>query len=153
MKRTCYSIRPYGEGVYPGTIGPSNYLMEEGYIFVYQDVRGRYMSEGTFDNMRPHLPGNDINNKEDIDESSDTFDTIEWLLKNVNNITAKLVSGGFPILVFIRRRRWQKRILPWRLLHLRHRLLIFILTTFIIWAHLFKAIYPYFRSLEFKRIR
>ena len=44
MKRTCYSIRPYGEDVYPGTIGPSNYLMEEGYIFVYQDVRGRYMS-------------------------------------------------------------------------------------------------------------
>ena len=62
MKRTCYNIAPYGEQDYPRSLGPSTYLMEEGYIFVYQDVRGRDMSEGTFDNMRPHVPGNDPNN-------------------------------------------------------------------------------------------
>ena len=94
MKRTCYSIGPYGEDVYSGNIGPSKFLMEEGYIFVYQDVRGRYMSEGIFDNMRPHIPGNDPQNKNDIDESSDVFDTIEWLLKNIDNHNGKVGQWG-----------------------------------------------------------
>ena len=94
MKRTCYSIRPYGADNYPGLVGPSRKLMEEGYIFVYQDVRGRYMSEGTFDNMRPNIPGNNKRNKKDIDESSDTFDTIEWLLKNVKNNNGRVGQWG-----------------------------------------------------------
>jgi hypothetical protein len=83
MQRTCYGVHPYGEDTYRRSLGPSKYLMKEGYIFVYQDVRGRYMSEGTFDNMRPHIAGNDVKNKEAIDESSDTYDTIDWLLKNL----------------------------------------------------------------------
>ncbi len=94
MKRTCYSIGPYGADNYASSLGPSKFLMEEGYIFVYQDVRGRYMSEGTFDNMRPHIPGNDQKNKAEIDESSDTFDTIEWLLKNVDNNNGKVGQWG-----------------------------------------------------------
>lgn len=96
MKRTCYSIRPYGEDNYPNSLGPSRYLMREGYIFVYQDVRGRWMSEGEFDNMRPHVEGNNPKDKktEDIDESSDTFDTIEWLLKNVDNNNGKVGQWG-----------------------------------------------------------
>ncbi|MTI22409.1 CocE/NonD family hydrolase [Fulvivirga sp. RKSG066] len=94
MKRTCYSIRPYGEDNYPNGLGPSPYLMREGYIFVYQDVRGRWMSEGDFDNMRPHIDGNNPKNKKDIDESSDTFDTIEWLLKNVKNNNGKAGQWG-----------------------------------------------------------
>lgn len=94
MKRTCYSIRPYGRDKFPNNLGPSKYLMEEGYIFVYQDVRGRYMSEGTFDNMRPHVPGNDPEKKNEIDESSDTFDSIEWLLKNVNGHNGKVGQWG-----------------------------------------------------------
>ncbi len=94
MKRTCYSIRPYGEDKYPNSLGPSGYLMREGYIFVYQDVRGRWMSEGDWTNMTPHIEGNNPKNKKDIDESSDTFDTIEWLLKNVKNNNGKAGQWG-----------------------------------------------------------
>ncbi len=57
------------------SLGPNQETARDGYIFVYQDVRGRYMSEGLYDNMRPHVPGDTA-----IDESSDTYDTIEWLL-------------------------------------------------------------------------
>ncbi|MDH5610426.1 MAG: CocE/NonD family hydrolase, partial [Cyclobacteriaceae bacterium] len=91
MKRTCYSIGPYGEDQFARSLGPSSFLMEDGYIFVYQDVRGRYMSEGEFDNMRPNIPGN---KKGDVDESSDTFDTIEWLLKNVKGHNGKVGQWG-----------------------------------------------------------
>jgi uncharacterized protein len=81
MQRTCYSVAPYSEERYPSTLGPSGLGMREKYIFVYQDVRGRYMSEGVFVNMTPHLV-NKIK-PTDIDESSDTYDTIDWLVKNV----------------------------------------------------------------------
>ena len=80
MNRTPYSIQPYGDQQYPGRIAPSKYMEADGYIFVHQDVRGRWMSEGQYDNMRPHVAGDQA-----IDESSDTFDTIEWLLKNIPN--------------------------------------------------------------------
>lgn len=89
MNRTCYGSRPYGEGQFPGRIGPSVYLESAGYIFVKQDVRGRWMSEGLFDNMRPHVPGDD-----GIDESSDTYDTIEWLLANVEGHNGKVGMWG-----------------------------------------------------------
>ena len=55
LKRTPYSCRPYGEDQYPERIGPSKYMMKEGDIIVYQDVRGRWMSEGTYDNMRAYI--------------------------------------------------------------------------------------------------
>ncbi|MEN8898365.1 MAG: CocE/NonD family hydrolase [Nonlabens sp.] len=94
LQRTCYSVGPYGEDAYKRSLGPNKYMMEEGYIFVYQDVRGRWMSEGEFDNMRPHIAGNDVNNKKDIDESSDTYDTIEWLINNVPNNNKKVGQWG-----------------------------------------------------------
>ncbi|MCH2021622.1 MAG: CocE/NonD family hydrolase [Saprospiraceae bacterium] len=94
MMRTCYGIRPYRENQYRKSLGPSSYLMRKGYIFVYQDVRGRYMSEGTFDNMRPHITGNDPKNKNEIDESSDTYDTIDWLLKNIENHNGRVGQWG-----------------------------------------------------------
>ncbi len=94
MQRTPYSSRPYGEGQMRNRIGPSPYLMRDMYIVVYQDVRGRWMSEGDYDNMRPHVPGNKPKNKKDIDESSDTFDTIEWLLKNIDNHNGKVGQWG-----------------------------------------------------------
>lgn len=94
MKRTCYSIAPYGKDQFPESLGPNAWLMRDGYIFVYQDVRGRWMSEGTFDNMRPHVPGNDPKKKGDIDESSDTWDTIDWLLKNISNTNKKVGQWG-----------------------------------------------------------
>ena len=94
MKRTCYSVAPYGEDKFPRSLGPSKYLMESKYIFVYQDVRGRWMSEGQFDNMRPHVPGNDPDLKGNIDESSDTWDTIDWLLKNIKNHNGRVGQWG-----------------------------------------------------------
>jgi putative CocE/NonD family hydrolase len=66
--------------------------MREGYIMVYQDVRGRWMSEGDYDNMRPHLAKK--NGKTDIDESTDTYDTIDWLLKNIKNNNGKVGQYG-----------------------------------------------------------
>ncbi len=83
ITRTPYSVGPYGLERYRNNLGPSALFVKEGYIFVYQDVRGRFMSEGEFDNMRPHIDRKTA--KTDIDESSDTFDTIDWLLKNIPN--------------------------------------------------------------------
>ncbi len=98
MERTCYSVAPYGVEKFPGLLGPSKFLMQDGYIFVYQDVRGRWMSEGTFDNMRPNIPGNDRKNKSAIDEASDTWDTIDWLIKNIkgNNGRAGMWGISYP---------------------------------------------------------
>lgn len=92
MNRTCYNASKYTDYQYSGY--PSKYLVEDGYILVFQDVRGRYMSDGTFDNMRPNIPGNDPKNKTDIDESSDTYDTIEWLLRNIKGNNGKVGMYG-----------------------------------------------------------
>jgi hypothetical protein len=66
MQRTCYSIAPYGPDLYKRSLGPSQFLMEDKFIFVYQDVRGRWMSEGEFTNMTPNIPGN--KHKKEADE-------------------------------------------------------------------------------------
>ncbi|MEY8759726.1 CocE/NonD family hydrolase [Chryseobacterium tongliaoense] len=91
MQRTCYSVAPYGENEYRNKLGPNQYLMKDKYIFVYQDVRGRYMSEGTFTNMTPQV---ERKTKKDVDESTDTYDTIEWLLKNVKDNNGKVGQYG-----------------------------------------------------------
>lgn len=91
MQRTCYSVAPYGENEFRNGLGPNPYLMKDEYIFVYQDVRGRYMSEGTFTNMTPQV---DHRTKKDVDESTDTYDTIEWLLKNIDNNNKKVGQYG-----------------------------------------------------------
>ena len=69
--RTPYSSQPYGDDKYRSDLGPSSLFGKDGYIVVYQDVRGRWMSEGEFVNMRPYLPKK--TSPKDIDESSDTF--------------------------------------------------------------------------------
>ncbi len=89
INRTCYSVQPYGPDAMFGRLGPSTYADKEGYIIVHQDVRGRWMSEGKYDNMRPHVMG-----EKPIDESSDTYDTIEWMLKNVPNNNGKAGIWG-----------------------------------------------------------
>ena len=92
MDRTPYSVGPYGEDQYPRSLGPSSEFEKSGYIFVYQDVRGRWMSEGEFQEMRPH-----IDNKkgpQDVDDASDTYDTIEFLLKHVPNNNGKVGIWG-----------------------------------------------------------
>lgn len=82
MSRTPYSSRPYGSNEYKALISPNRKMMKEGNIVVYQDVRGRWNSEGVYDNMRAYIP----NKKEgEVDEASDTYDTIEWLINNVDN--------------------------------------------------------------------
>ncbi|REE80371.1 hypothetical protein BX611_2013 [Lutibacter oceani] len=92
LQRTPYSVRPYGENKYKTRIAPNKHLMKEGNIIVYQDVRGRWMSEGTYDNMRAYIP-----NKKDstfVDESSDTYDTTDWLVKNVDNNNGNVGTWG-----------------------------------------------------------
>ena len=84
ITRTPYSVSPYGVDHYPAQLGPSDGFQKEGFIFVYQDARGRYMSEGEFRQVRPF---NAAKGPKDIDESTDTYDTIEWLLKNVPTTT------------------------------------------------------------------
>jgi putative CocE/NonD family hydrolase len=92
LSRTPYSVAPYGVDQYRRGLGPSEYFMKDGFIFVYQDVRGRYMSEGTFVEMTPHL---DVKKgPKDIDESSDTYDTIDWLIKNIPRNNGKVGMWG-----------------------------------------------------------
>ena len=81
LQRTPYSVRPYGADQYKTVLAPSAAYEKEGFIFVFQDVRGSNMSEGEFVNMRPHQPLK--RSTQDIDESSDTFDSIEWLVRHV----------------------------------------------------------------------
>jgi putative CocE/NonD family hydrolase len=91
MMRTPYSCAPYGIDRYPDHLGPSGYFWREGYILVNQDVRGRWMSEGEYVNMRPHNPAK---GPKDIDEASDTYDTIEWLVHHVPNNNGRVGQWG-----------------------------------------------------------
>ena len=91
FSRTPYSCQPYGEDQFRSAIGPSETMMKEGYIVVYQDVRGRWMSEGTYDNMRAYIP----NKKgKQFDEASDTYDSIDWLVKNIPNNNGRVGTWG-----------------------------------------------------------
>ena len=92
MQRTPYDCAPYGEDKFKKSIGPSETMMKEGYIVVYQDVRGRYMSDGLYDNMRAFIPNK--KNKNEVDEASDTYDTIDWLIKNVANNNGNVGTWG-----------------------------------------------------------
>lgn len=82
LQRTPYSCKPYGEDQFRSLIGPNSQMMEQGNIVVYQDVRGRWNSEGVYDNMRPYI---EDKKAKQTDEASDTYDTIEWLIKNLDN--------------------------------------------------------------------
>jgi hypothetical protein len=92
LNRTPYSVGPYGIDRYPDGLGPNAQYAKEGFIFVSQDVRGRYMSEGEFVNMRPHLE--DKQGPRDVDESTDTYDTIEWLLAHLEHHNGKVGQWG-----------------------------------------------------------
>ncbi|MFN3728756.1 MAG: CocE/NonD family hydrolase [Fimbriimonadaceae bacterium] len=91
MQRTPYGCSPYGPDAYRNGLGPTNEFMDDGYIFVYQDVRGRWMSEGEHVFSPPHKPHK---TGTDFDESSDTYDTIEWLLANVANHNGRVGTYG-----------------------------------------------------------
>lgn len=93
LNRTPYNIEPYGQemdfsfrrGLFPG-------FLREGFIFVYQDVRGRFMSEGKYQHMTPFIENKKTRN--DVDENSDTYDTIDWLIKNLRNNNGRVGMWG-----------------------------------------------------------
>jgi putative CocE/NonD family hydrolase len=91
MQRTPYSVGPYGPEQFPSSLGPSALYAKEKYIFAYQDVRGRFMSEGEFQHIRPEIPNT---KPSEIDESTDTYDTIDWLIKNVANNNGRVGTYG-----------------------------------------------------------
>ena len=92
MSRTPYNVSPYGADKFRTSLGPSDLFARDKFIFVYADVRGRFMSEGTFTIITPHKPVK--NGPKDVDESSDTYDTIDWLIKNVPGNTGKVGMWG-----------------------------------------------------------
>jgi putative CocE/NonD family hydrolase len=95
MERTPYSVGPYGVDNYPTQLGPAESFQKEGFIFVYQDVRGRYLSQGTFIDVPVHRAS--LGPKES-DESTDTYDTVDWLVKNIpnNNGRAGIWGISYP---------------------------------------------------------
>ena len=95
MQRTPYSVAPYGIDNYRTNIGPSDHFLKAGVIAVYQDVRGRYLSEGQWVEVRPHNPRK---TGTAIDESTDTWDTIDWLVKHVpcNNGRVGMWGISYP---------------------------------------------------------
>ena len=92
FQRTPYRVAPYGADKYKTRLGPSDAFEKEGFIFVFQDVRGKFMSEGEFVNMRPqdaYKRGNSA-----TDDATDTYDSIEWLVKNVDNNNGNVGMWG-----------------------------------------------------------
>ncbi len=83
MNRTPYNIEPGGPDSFNYFMQLYNRYTADDYIMVFQDVRGRYMSEGEFEDIRPVIPLRKSN--KDTDESTDTWDTVDWLIKNVKN--------------------------------------------------------------------
>jgi uncharacterized protein len=91
LTRTPYNVRPYGADQYRENLGPSEFFAREKFIFVYQDVRGRFMSEGQYTLLRPHNPSKSA---KDVDESTDTYDSVDWLVKNVPGNSGKAGLWG-----------------------------------------------------------
>lgn len=95
LMRTPFSVAPYGADAYARTLGPNPFMLREKYVFVYQDVRGRYMSEGTFINVRPFVPDSiKARDRKAVDEASDTYDTIDWLVRTVPGNNGRVGQWG-----------------------------------------------------------
>src|SRR5258708_13443679 len=92
MTRTAYSCAPYGEDKFPGRVGPSQELMESGYIFVCEDARGRTAREGAFQEMSPHIEEKE--SAKEVDESTDMYEKGEFLVKHVPNNNGKVGITG-----------------------------------------------------------
>jgi putative CocE/NonD family hydrolase len=91
LTRTPYSVGPYGPAAYPRGLGPSARFADEGFIFVYQDVRGRFMSEGDFVHM---TPWRGMAGAAATDESTDTYDTIEWVVTHIPHNSGRVGIWG-----------------------------------------------------------
>jgi len=92
MQRTPYNVAPYGADQYRNNLGPSELFAREKFIFVYQDVRGRYMSEGDYVLLRPYKPVK--SGPKDTDESTDTYDTVDWLVQHVPGNSGRVGLWG-----------------------------------------------------------
>jgi hypothetical protein len=92
LLRTPYTVSPYGSDNYFNPDSNIEKFAKEGFIFAYQDVRGRNKSEGEYVNVRPYLPVK--RSSKDVDESTDTYDTIDWLIKNVSGNNGKVGIWG-----------------------------------------------------------
>ncbi len=90
--RTPYSVPPYGPDNYKAVLGPTREFDKEGFIFVFQDIRGKFRSEGEYILDRPIVPVK--KNKSDVDEPGDIYDTLEWLLKNIPNHNGRVGQWG-----------------------------------------------------------
>jgi len=92
LERTPYGVAPYGPDAFREDLGPSPRFGTEGFIFVYQDVRGQRLSEGAFIDLTPVLPH--TGNSATVDESTDTFDTVQWLLAHVPGNNGRVGQWG-----------------------------------------------------------
>jgi len=95
MQRTGYNVAPYGLEEYRANLGPSELFAREKFIFVYQDIRGRFMSEGEYVLIRPRNTAAKTSpawGSKEVDETTDTWDTIDWLVKNVPGNTGKVAK-------------------------------------------------------------
>ena len=93
LRRTPYGVAPYGPDAY--LEAPDRQCQrhfEDGYIIVFQDVRGRYLSEGEFVNVRPYVEAK--KGSRAIDETTDTYDTVDWLVKNVRGNNGRVGISG-----------------------------------------------------------
>ncbi|HTV00009.1 MAG TPA: CocE/NonD family hydrolase [Luteitalea sp.] len=95
LQRTPYSSGPYGDDAYPGNVGPASMTNDPDVIVAYQDVRGRFLSEGEWEEVRPYVPSK---SGRQFDESSDTYDSIDWLVKHVpcNNGRVGMWGISYP---------------------------------------------------------
>jgi putative CocE/NonD family hydrolase len=91
LHRNAYGIPPYGE-TFTNMTFPSLYFLKENYILMFQDIRGTAMSEGQFEDIRPYMKNKKTTS--DVDESSDAYDTVEWLLNNIPNNNGKVGVWG-----------------------------------------------------------
>jgi hypothetical protein len=123
LERTPYSAGPYGATAFKSSFRGSQKMKDAGYIFAFQDVRGKYQSEGDFENLRPQLTTtyqhNSLTpNPADIDESTDTYDTIDYLIKNVPESNKKVglwgisYPGGYAALGAVSRHPALKAVSP-----------------------------------------
>lgn len=94
LVRTPYGAGPYGASRYRDRLGPTEAWEKEGFIFAVQDVRGRGMSGGDFVNMRPQVPAGTRRSPAQVDESTDAYDTVDWLVKNVPHNNGRVGQGG-----------------------------------------------------------
>ena len=92
LKITPYGLGTYGPDRYKSSLGPSAGFTREGYIFVYQDIRGKFRSEGIFKHHRPYIPNK--SSPLDTDEASDAYDTIEWLLQHIPGHNGRVGQWG-----------------------------------------------------------